>query len=79
MSVLFRDLVGSTDRQTRIGDEAADEFRRRFFATLAEAVAVAHGEMIKNTGDGLMVVFRDTALARAGGCVRQIKPIDFAT
>ena len=40
VTVLFCDLVGSTERQTRIGDEAADEFRREFFAVLAVAVAL---------------------------------------
>jgi len=62
VSVLFCDLVGSTARQARLGDDAADEFRRRFYAALREAIARTDGEEVKNTGDGLMVVFRRSAL-----------------
>jgi class 3 adenylate cyclase len=62
VSVLFCDLVGSTERQVRIGDDASDAFRRKYFAALREAVARTHGEEVKNTGDGLMVVFRHSAL-----------------
>jgi class 3 adenylate cyclase len=62
VSVLFCDLVGSTARQARIGDDASDGFRRRYFASLREAVARTGGEEVKNTGDGLMVVFRHSAL-----------------
>jgi class 3 adenylate cyclase/pimeloyl-ACP methyl ester carboxylesterase len=62
VTVLFCDLVGSTERQTRIGDDASDDFRRRFFDVLAEAVRRFRGEEVKNTGDGLMVVFRHSAL-----------------
>jgi class 3 adenylate cyclase len=62
VSVLFCDLVGSTERQARLGDDASDEFRRRFYAALRDAVARTGGEEVKNTGDGLMVVFRRSAL-----------------
>jgi class 3 adenylate cyclase len=62
VTVLFCDLVGSTERQARLGDDAADEFRRAYFAALADAVAATHGEMVKNTGDGVMVVFRSSAV-----------------
>lgn len=60
--MLFCDLVGSTERQSRLGDDAADEFRRGFFAALSGAVASTHGEIVKNTGDGLMVVFATSAV-----------------
>jgi class 3 adenylate cyclase len=62
VSVLFCDLVGSTERQVRMGDDASDEFRRRYFTALREAVARSGGQEVKNTGDGLMVVFRHSAL-----------------
>ncbi|MDQ1457166.1 MAG: hypothetical protein QOH28_2786 [Actinomycetota bacterium] len=61
VTVLFCDLVGSTERLTRVGDEVADEFRGRFFGALAEVVAQTGGEVVKNTGDGLMVVYRASA------------------
>ena len=62
VTVLFCDLVGSTARQMRVGDDATDDFRRRFFTTLTDAVDRSRGEEVKNTGDGLMVVFRHSAL-----------------
>src|SRR6478672_7116807 len=61
VTVLFCDLVGSTERQTRVGDDAADEFRRRFFGVLTEVVAETSGDVVKNTGDGLMIVYRESA------------------
>ncbi|HYL53598.1 MAG TPA: adenylate/guanylate cyclase domain-containing protein [Acidimicrobiia bacterium] len=62
VTVLFCDLVGSTERQRRLGDDAADEFRNRFFGALADVVRETDGELVKNTGDGLMVVFRSSAV-----------------
>ncbi|MDQ1508887.1 MAG: hypothetical protein QOG50_731, partial [Actinomycetota bacterium] len=62
VTVLFCDLVGSTERQARVGDEAADEFRGRFFTALAGVVVETGGEVVKNTGDGLMVVYRASAV-----------------
>jgi class 3 adenylate cyclase len=62
ITVLFCDLVASTERQQHLGDDAADDFRRVLFATLHSAAASTHGEVVKTTGDGMMVVFRDSAL-----------------
>jgi class 3 adenylate cyclase/pimeloyl-ACP methyl ester carboxylesterase len=62
VTVVFCDLVGSTERQSRLGDDAADHFRQAYFSALAEAVTATRGEVVKNTGDGLMVVFRDSAV-----------------
>jgi len=61
VTVLFCDLVASTERQSRRGDDAHDEFRSRFFSALTACVHAARGEVVKNTGDGLMVVFRHSS------------------
>lgn len=58
---LFCDLVGSTDLLSRLGNDGSEKVRRRYFAVLREAVRAAHGEEVKNTGDGLMVTFRAAA------------------
>ena len=55
-------MVESTERLSRLGDEAADTFRRSMFEALAEAVSSTGGETVKNTGDGVMVVFRHSAV-----------------
>ena len=55
---LFCDLVGSTARHARLGEDAADRFRAEFFAAARAAVEANGGEVIKTLGDGLLVVFR---------------------
>ena len=61
VAVLFCDVVGSTERLTRLGDEAGDEFRRRVFAELRRCVVESRGAEVKNLGDGLMVAFDGSA------------------
>ena len=60
--MLFCDLVASTERQQALGDDAADEFRRLLFTTLNGAADATHGDVVKTTGDGMMIVFRDSAV-----------------
>jgi class 3 adenylate cyclase/pimeloyl-ACP methyl ester carboxylesterase len=62
ISVLFCDLVASTERQQRLGDDAADGFRHVVFGALYDAAGATRGEVVKSMGDGLMVVFRDSAV-----------------
>jgi class 3 adenylate cyclase/ubiquinone/menaquinone biosynthesis C-methylase UbiE len=57
MTLLFSDIVGSTDLLTRLGEHGWDEVRRQHFSVLREALAEHDGVEVKNTGDGLMAVF----------------------
>lgn len=57
ITVLFTDLVGSTEMASAISPEAADELRRKHFSSLRQAIASSGGSEVKNLGDGLMVVF----------------------
>ena len=57
VTLLFTDLVGSTDLLDRLGDEAAEDLRQAHFAVLREAVSAHGGSEVKNLGDGLMAVF----------------------
>lgn len=57
MTVLFSDVVGSTDLLRRLGERGWDEMRRKHFSVLREALAEHEGAEVKNTGDGLMAVF----------------------
>jgi len=57
ITVLFTDIVGSTDHLVRLGDRAWDDVRRRHFTALRAALAEHEGVEVKNTGDGLMAVF----------------------
>jgi class 3 adenylate cyclase/pimeloyl-ACP methyl ester carboxylesterase len=62
VAVLFCDVVGSTERLTRLGDEAGDQFRRELFAALRRAVVENGGTEVKHLGDGLMVVFERSSI-----------------
>ncbi len=57
VTLLFTDLVGSTELYDRLGDEAAEGLRRAHFRLLREAITETRGREVKNVGDGLMVVF----------------------
>ncbi len=57
LGVLFCDQVGSTDLLTSLGDALAEEIRRDLFDALYRAAALCRGEVVKSSGDGLMVVF----------------------
>jgi class 3 adenylate cyclase/pimeloyl-ACP methyl ester carboxylesterase len=61
VTILFCDLVGSTERRARLGDDAADEFNARFFAALRGAITRDDGTEVKSLGDGLMAAFPASA------------------
>ncbi|MCA1841943.1 MAG: AAA family ATPase, partial [Actinobacteria bacterium] len=57
VTLLFTDLVGSTQLLEQLGEEAAEELRRVHFGLLRDAVSAHGGSEVKNLGDGLMAVF----------------------
>ncbi|HMQ27212.1 MAG TPA: adenylate/guanylate cyclase domain-containing protein, partial [Acidimicrobiales bacterium] len=73
VAVLFTDLVGSTARQSEVGDERFDEIRRAHFAVLRDVVEAHQGTEVKNLGDGLMVVFRSASNAIAAAVAMQVE------
>ncbi|HMC80223.1 MAG TPA: BTAD domain-containing putative transcriptional regulator, partial [Acidimicrobiia bacterium] len=68
VTFLFTDLVGSTELLQQLGDDTADELRRRHFRLLREAVSARGGNEVKSLGDGLMVAFA-SPLAAVGCAV----------
>ena len=57
VTLLFTDLVGSTELLGELGDDEAERLRRVHFGLLRE-VALSHaGQEVKSLGDGLMVAF----------------------
>ena len=56
-TILFTDVVGSTEMQSRIGDVAADDLRRRHDALLGAVVVRHNGEVVKGLGDGILAAF----------------------
>ncbi len=56
-TVLFTDVVGSTEQRSRLGEEAADELRVTHDALLRDTIAGQRGLVVKHTGDGVMATF----------------------
>ena len=56
-TVLFTDLVASTQLVQRVGPDRASEVLARHFAALRDALAVHRGSEVKTLGDGIMAVF----------------------
>ncbi len=63
ITVLFTDLVGSTEISYAISPDAADELLRTHFSVLRRAIAASGGVEGKGLGDGVMVVFHSTSAA----------------
>ncbi len=70
-TVLFTDLVGSTELIGRYGEDGAHERRLRHFALLRDAILTTGGREVKSLGDGLMVVFADPSAAME--CAQQMQ------
>ena len=70
-TVLFTDLARSTEIRRRLGDDRADELRRRHDEAIRAAVADHLGEVVKGTGDGLMIVFPAAAEGVSGAVAIQ--------
>jgi class 3 adenylate cyclase/pimeloyl-ACP methyl ester carboxylesterase len=61
VTILFCDLVASTERRARLGDDDFDDFSRRLMEALDVAVAQHNGRNVASAGDGLMIVFPESA------------------
>jgi class 3 adenylate cyclase/pimeloyl-ACP methyl ester carboxylesterase len=56
-TIMFTDLVGSTQHSARIGDRRWSELLAAHDAAVRAEVARAHGREIKSMGDGMLVTF----------------------
>ena len=65
VTVVFTDLVGSTELASRLGHDAYEALRHEHFTALRAAVAKHNGTEVKTTGDGLMLRFDSAASAIA--------------
>jgi predicted ATPase/class 3 adenylate cyclase len=64
LTVLFTDLVGSTESLVALGEDRYDAVRDEHEVLVGGTIAAYHGEVVKSTGDGYMGAF-----ARAGDAV----------
>ncbi len=67
-SVMFTDIVGSTELAQRLGDHVAFEMVNTHDAIVRAAVAEHRGRVIKHTGDGIMAVFVSPVAAVKAAC-----------
>lgn len=71
-TVLFTDIVGSTDMTQRLGDEGAMELLDVHDQIVRAALAAHGGREVKHTGDGIMASFVSAAAAiRCGSQVQK--------
>lgn len=56
-TIVFTDVVGSTEMRAGLGEAGADAVRREHDHAVAQAIASAGGRIVKGTGDGVMAVF----------------------
>ncbi|MGH9009462.1 MAG: ATP-binding protein [Acidimicrobiia bacterium] len=75
VTLLFTDLVRSTELVQHLGDDAAEDFRKRHFDLLRAALRDHGGREVKNLGDGLMVVF-PSAVEAVGTAVAIQRAVD---
>lgn len=79
-TVLFTDIVGSTDRAAEVGDRAWRELLDRHNALVRERIAFHRGREIKSVGDGFLATFDGPA--RAVRCAEEIinyvRPLDLS-
>ncbi len=60
-TIMFTDVVGSTEQRVRVGDATAEELRREHDRMVAAATVRFGGVVVKGTGDGAMVAFNSAA------------------
>jgi class 3 adenylate cyclase len=56
-TVLFTDIVGSTERARQVGDRRWGELLDTHDRLARELVAQLHGRLVKSTGDGILALF----------------------
>lgn len=66
VTVLFTDIVGSTQLTQELGDEGAQVIVRAHNAIVRKALSAHGGAEIKHTGDGIMATFTKSASAVEG-------------
>jgi len=76
-TVLFTDIVGSTELAVRLGDSAWSDLQQRFHAIGRSELEAHRGREIDTAGDGLFATFDGPARAVrcAAAMVRRVKDI----
>jgi class 3 adenylate cyclase len=67
-TILFTDIVGSTERAALLGDRTWRELLQRHDAMVRDALARHHGREVKTIGDGFLATFDGPARAIRCAC-----------
>lgn len=67
-TVLFSDIVGSTERAAAVGDRRWSEVLDQRDAVVRREVETYRGKLVKSTGDGVLATFDGPARAVSCGC-----------
>jgi class 3 adenylate cyclase len=67
-SIMFTDIVGSTELTQRLGDEGAMLFVDTHDSIVRDALETCEGREVKHTGDGIMASFISAAAAVRCAC-----------
>lgn len=75
VTIVFADLVRSTDTRSRLGDPAADWHWLTIEHALVGAIAGADGRVVKSIGDGIVAAFESasTALDASMAAMRSVE------
>jgi class 3 adenylate cyclase len=71
ITVLFTDMVGSTELRARLGEDAAEDLRCTHDRLLAQSVESNDGRVVKGLGDGIMATFSGASDAVAAAVAIQ--------
>ena len=72
-TVLFTDVVGSTEERARLGEDEANRVWRELESRFTEIAARHHGRIVKSLGDGVLAVFEAAADAVAAAVSMQLE------
>ncbi len=70
-TVMFTDIVGSTELAQRLGDDVAFDLMTLHDRIVEQAISEGGGKIIKSTGDGTMAVFVSPVAAVRSACLIQ--------
>jgi len=70
-TIMFTDIVRSTERAAELGDARWREVLSNYYAVLRKELAAFHGHEVNTTGDGLLATFDGPA--RAMRCARSVR------
>jgi class 3 adenylate cyclase len=76
-TLMFTDVVSSTERAVELGDRQWRDLLSQFYATVRKEIAAFRGKDVNTTGDGLLATFDGPARAiRCAASVRErVRPL----